>query len=171
MVKTLLSIFLCFTLVFSANIVYGQYISRDVVGASSGIYTTPNLSISFVIGEPVADLLIGSGGANLFFTAGFIQPDLEVQLIAANISQSIVVYPNPAAGSIVKVGFNHVPDGIYTIDVIDANGRILQTQTVNYFQNNFFYVPLNVSQLKGGIYFIKVINSLSFQGEVKLIKI
>lgn len=67
-----------------------------------------------------------------------------------------------SAASETFLGFNHVPDSIYT--------RILQTQTLTYSYGDFFYLPLNVSQRKGGIYFIKVVDILNFQGQVQLIK-
>ncbi len=163
--------FLSFLILFCGHTAFGQFIARDVIGAAAESFTITDLSITYVLGETVGDLL-GNPDANKYLTVGFAQPDAEVQeVLNMDISKSIIVYPNPTTGGIVKLAFNHVPDGIYTIDVIDPTGRILQTQTITYSSDNLFYLPLDVSQLKGGIYFIKVVNQLNFQGQVKLIKI
>lgn len=170
MMRNIQSFFLLILIILFGNIAYGQTVGRNAVSAAGETFINSQISISYVLGEAVADPLPNTS-AGKFLTAGFSQPDIEVQEIAnTDISKSIVLYPNPATGGIVKLGFNHVPDGIYTIDVIDPTGRILQTQTLTYSNGDFFYLPIDVSQLKGGVYFIKVINKLNFQGQVKLIK-
>ncbi|WP_295649339.1 T9SS type A sorting domain-containing protein [uncultured Mucilaginibacter sp.] len=159
----------------SGQVVCAQYLSRSVVANQAETLTSPNLILTYVLGEPISDFLPNTTpgtNAPIFLTAGFHQPDIDVQtMLGTNISSSLVLYPNPASGGTVKLAFNHVPDGIYTVNLVDASGKILQTQSVTYSNHNFFYLTLDVSHLAGGIYFISVVNQLNFQGQVKLIKI
>ena len=175
MKRNLRKLFLPLIVLFSGHIACAQYLSRSVVANQAETLTSPNLILTYVLGEPISDFLPNTTpgtNAAIFLTAGFHQPDVDVQtLLSTNISSSLVLYPNPASGGTVKLAFNHVPDGIYTVNLVDASGKILQTQSVTYSNHNFLYLTLDVSHLAGGIYFISVVNQLNFQGQVKLIKI
>jgi len=175
MKRNLRKLFLPLIVLFSGHIACAQYLSRSVVANQAETFTSPDLILTYVLGEPISDFLPGTTpgtNASLFLTAGFHQPDIEVQtLLSTSISSSLVLYPNPASGGTVKLAFNHVPDGIYTVNLVDAAGKILQTQSVTYSNNNFLYLTLDVSHLAGGVYFISVVSQLNFQGQVKLIKI
>ena len=171
MMRHLRTFFSLSVIAFASHSAYAQTVERTVVANQAETLTSPTFNMTYVLGEVVGDLL-PNPGVNLFLTLGFIQPDIDLQQVAnADISKSIILYPNPAKGSTVKLAFNNLPDGTYYIDIIDAVGRVLKSQTVNYSNNNFFYLPLDISQLAGGVYFIKVVNSLSFRGQIKLIKI
>lgn len=168
----LLVLFLTASIAFSPAISHAQYLSRTVVANAAETFTSNNFSMTYVLGETVGELL-PNPGANLYLTAGFSQPDVDVQTVLTNnYSNSLIVYPNPANGSTIKLAFNHVPDGTYLINLVDASGKILTSQTVTYSSSTFFYLPIDISQLSGGTYFISVTNqSTYFQGQVKLIKI
>jgi len=159
---------LCFT-VFATGVAMGQAISRTAVDSQGETYKTPQIILSYVIGEAVGDVLF-NGTANKYLTTGFIQPDVEVFQVLADVAKSLAIYPNPTHGGIVKLAFNHVPNGTYNINVYDANGKVLQSQKVNYSSSDFYYLPLDVSNYAGGTYFIQVVDPLKFSGEVKLIK-
>lgn len=164
------SVLLIAGILFFGNAVSAQTLSRTVVAAGTETFTTPNITISYVLGEVVGELL-PDANANLFLTTGFVQPTIDVQLAGTSIPQTLIVYPNPVHGGSVKLAFNKMPDGVYTISIIDQTGRILQSQSVTYSLNSFYYVPLDISRLSGGVYYIKVVNNLNFQATVKLIKI
>jgi hypothetical protein len=169
--RHLQKIFSILLLISFGNIAYGQSISRSVIGAAGETLSNSSASITYTVGETVAETL-SNPDANKYLTIGFNQPDIDIKTVLdQNISKSIVLFPNPVAGGVVKVAFNNVPDGVYTIDLIDASGKILQSMSVSFSSDNLLYVPIDVSQLKSGVYFIKVVNNLNFQGEVKLIKI
>ena len=150
-------------------IAHGQIVTRTSVDAAGETLTKPGISLSYVIGEAVGDLL-SNPGANKYLTTGFIQPDVEVSQMLTSSAKALAVYPNPSNGGIVKLAFNHVPDGTYIINLYDAKGKVLQTQTVVYTSQSFFYFPIDVSHYAGGTYFIQVVDPMKFQGEVKLIK-
>jgi len=156
-------------LFFIGNVAGAQTLSRTSVDSQGGTYTTPQLILTFAIGEAVGDVLANTAN-NSIFTTGFIHPEADVALVLANSAKSLALYPNPTNGGTVKLAFNHVPDGVYIVNIYDANGKLLQTQQVNYTSSSFYYLPLDVSHYSGGTYFIQVVNPAKFQGEVKLIK-
>jgi hypothetical protein len=171
MVRNMQKVLLVFFMLIAGHVASAQFISRDVVGSAAETFTSGNLSITSTIGEPYGELLVNAG-ANLFMTTGFAQPELDVQtILGAALPDALVLYPNPAAGGTVKLAFNHVPDGVYTVSVIDASGKTLSSQDVTYSLGAFAYLPIDVSRLSGGVYFIRVYNKLNYQGQVKLIKI
>jgi hypothetical protein len=155
--------------IFWNTIASAQIVSRSSVDAAGQTLTKQGITLSYVIGEAIGDLL-SNPGAEKYLTTGFVQPDIEVSQVLAGSAKSLAVYPNPASGGIVKLAFNHVPDGSYTVNIYDAKGKLIQTQQVNYTSQNLFYLPLDVSHFAGGAYFIQVVNPVKFSGEVKLIK-
>lgn len=176
--KTQRNILLLLAALLLGNIAFGQTLERTVVASAAETLLGPipkDFTLSYVLGEVAADIVPPAGGTNtstFFLTVGFAQPDIELQqVLNMDITKSILVYPNPTSGNTVKLAFNNQPDGVYAIDVIDPIGRVLQSQSVSYFNNNFFYLTLDISAFKGGVYFIRVINPMGFQGNVKLIKI
>lgn len=171
MMKIILQLLLFVLSLGFSTIVCAQSISRDVNASSGETLTNGDISITFVIGEAVGDLFSSSENGK-YLTAGFAQPDVELkQILENNIDKSLIVYPNPTRSGLVKLAFNNIPDATYTIEVIDALGRVLQTKTVVYSNDNFLYVELDVSTLAKGIYFIRAKSNLNYQGQVKLIKI
>jgi len=174
MIKPKYLFFALVLLCFTGNIASAQKLERSVVASAAETLLGPTpatFTLSYVLGEAIGDLL-PNPGANLFFTTGFAQPDDELQqIINQDISKSILLYPNPTAGNTVKLAFNNLPDGVYIIDIIDPIGRVLKSQTVTYQNNNFFYLPLDISQFKGGTYFVRVNNGVGFNGSTKLIKL
>jgi hypothetical protein len=77
------------------------------------------------------------------------------------------LYPNPAH-DIVNLSISDVVNGQMSIVVADINGRILLKEEVTKSQQDII-IPLNVSGLAKGYYFIKIIiNSSNNQnGSVK----
>ncbi|MFL9484913.1 T9SS type A sorting domain-containing protein [Chitinophagaceae bacterium LWZ2-11] len=153
---------------FATN-AYSQSIARSVVCSAGETVTNPKLSITFIVGEPVADLL-SDPAAYKYLSVGFAQPDVELKTILdMDISNKLTVFPNPAT-NVVKIGMNNVPDATYTIDLIDMTGRVLQSTTLPFSNNNFLYVEMNVVQYASGMYVIRVRSDKEFKGQVKLLK-
>jgi len=169
MSRRLLFLLLLFVVAFckAAN---AQSIERSFVGNAGATASAGNIIISYAIGEYMIDTVINNGTGR-FLTSGFIQPDNDIQLSNTDISKNLIVFPNPSTNGHVKLSFNNLPDASYNIQVIDALGQILQTQTANYQNHNFYYITLDLSALKGGLYFIKVTSNLGFHGDVKIVKL
>lgn len=170
--KFILRLILAIAFTFEGSYTYAQSLSRSVISTAGETYQTPNLTITYVLGEPVVDVLPNSP-SNLYLIIGFIQPDLATQIsINYNTTDALVVYPNPASGGTVNLIFKQIPDGKYTVNLSDINGRVLQSQNITYSSNSFFQMTFDISRLISGIYFFTVISkSSSLQWRVKLIKI
>jgi hypothetical protein len=163
-------IFLAIIMLLGGHVACAQFISRDVVSNAAETFTAGGFSLTTTLGEPYGELLVNSG-ANLLMTTGFAQPDIDIQnILSAAIPNALVLFPNPASGSTVKLSFNHIPDGAYTVSVIDASGKTLSSQEINYSLGAFAYLPIDISRLSAGVYFIRVYR-LNFQGQVKLIRL
>jgi hypothetical protein len=148
---------------------FGQSISRSVISSGGGTVTTGNIMLSYNLGEPVADLLVNTTN---ILTLGFMQVDTDPGIEAAtiNITQQLVVFPNPTITGVTKLDFKEIPDGSYQVEILDAIGHVLYTKTVAYAKNNNLNLDLNVTNFKGGTYYIRVKNGKA-QGQVKLVKL
>ena len=150
---------------------HAQYITRSVISSAGDTYKNSDITLSYVAGEAIGGLLYNTTiNPHLYLTTGFEQPDLEVSQVLTDSPKSLAIFPNPANGGVVKLAFNHVPDGVYTINVFDASGKILQSQTVDYKSIDYYYYPIDISHYAAGMYFVQVVNPALFHGEVKLIK-
>ncbi|CAM3967581.1 T9SS type A sorting domain-containing protein [Flavobacterium antarcticum] len=112
-----------------------------------------------------ADLVINS--ANIFFDYNFPIVTNEEQTIFADLSKndfnrdiSIQVYPNPAESEV----FIKAEHTINSIQLFDAQGRILQTKMSNKNSES-----VDLSSYSSGIYFITVATSFGQQTQ-KVIK-
>lgn len=148
-----------------------QVLSRDVVCAGGDVVSTPQLSIVLTIGEAFGGTQTNAS-SNRTITVGFLQPDIELrEILDRDLSKNLTVFPNPTTDGFIKLGLNRVADANYTIDVIDVIGRVLQSTKLFVSNSNLLYVPLNVSFLSKGTYFIRVRSDLNFTGQVKLVKL
>jgi hypothetical protein len=64
----------------------------------------------------------------------------------------INIYPNPTKVE-VTIRFDNIQEGQHTLEVLDATGRVLNSQKLN---NNA--IQVNLSNYETGIYFIKIAN-------------
>jgi hypothetical protein len=156
-------------LLFASSTAYAQSISRDVTSSAGGTLVNSDASVTFIVGEVVGEVFSNSSTIS-YISVGFIQPDVEVKELLDRVLQDLIVYPNPTRNGLVKLSFNNIPEGNYTVEIFDVLGRMHQSQFVNFLKENFLYVDLNVSSLPKGMYYIKV-HSNNFQGQVKLIKL
>lgn len=159
------------TLLFSISFLtgYSQDIALQVISPAGGYFesSSAGLSISWTLGE-VAYTTLSSD--NFILTQGFQQGDLfstgvsNPELVSSNIS----LYPNPASSE-VKLIIN-MPNSSNSADVriYDLTGKMVDYQLVKY-ENNVA-VPLNISNLKPGIFLVKVVIGNSIQKVIKLIK-
>ena len=152
------------------NAACGQTLIRTVVSSGGGTSTNGSVILAYNIGEPTADFL-ANPTANLALLTGFIQPDFDLAVTApADITSQLVLFPNPTNTGVSKLDFKSIPDGSYQVDIVDAIGHVLYTKTILYAKNNNINVDLNVSNFKGGTYYVRVRNG-SVQGQLKLIKL
>ncbi|MBC8054605.1 MAG: T9SS type A sorting domain-containing protein [Sphingobacteriaceae bacterium] len=148
-----------------------QTIYRDANCSAGESLVNGDYSLSFIMGEVVGELYVNDAEKR-YLTAGFLQPDIEIkEILDRDISASLVVFPNPTRSGLIKLAFNSIPKGTYQIEIIDALGRVLQTQTVVYNPEDLLYLNMDVSTLAKGMYFIRAKSDNNFKGQVRLIKI
>jgi hypothetical protein len=147
-----------------------QEVSRQVISNGGGTVTNGTIIFSYNIGEPITDLYISPFNGS--FAIGFMQPDANfvTPILTKNISEELVVFPNPVTTGTAKLNFKNIPDGNYQVDIVDAVGHVLYTKTIAQSINNKINLDLNVTGFKGGTYYIRVRNG-SVQGQVKLVKL
>ena len=75
-------------------------------------------------------------------------------------SKSLFISPNPASGNFVKIGFNSIDKGNYSIKVYGIGGVKLYETSVSHGGGSSQY-PLRIQGLANGLYKIRVINKLS----------
>lgn len=153
---------------------YSQTISRDVICVAGNTFVNQDFAVTYVLGETVGDLF-ASKLHSIFLTAGFVQPDVNIQeLIASNdyLNTSFVVYPSPVSSSpTVKLAFRYtVPNGKYAISLISALGVIIETKQVHYTPASFAYQEFNVSKLAKGVYFLRVLGENNFKTVISFVK-
>lgn len=155
---------------FLFNAVNAQKISRHVICASAETVKVQGFSITYVLGEAVGDLF-GSPIDSRFLTAGFNQPDIEIKEVLDKYPNTrFIVYDNPTRTGFVKLAFNKVPNGTYTVQVIDVLGRKLQQIEQNIANNNLVYLNINVAGYASGVYLLRIQSNVNVSGELKLIK-
>ena len=158
-----------FTVAFG-GFVSAQTIARSFIGNAGETVTNGSLSITYTVGEFSGNLVLPAASNGAVLTVGFTQPD-EIPLANTDITKHLIAFPNPNTTGKMKLNFNNMPNDNYTIDVVDVLGRVMQTTKADYKDHNFYYIDMDISSLKGGIYFIRVKGDKNFQGEVKIIKI
>lgn len=164
---------IAFLLVFfllGINPLHAQKISRDVIATAAETVKTQGISITYVLGEVVGDLF-GSTVDARFLTAGFGQPDIEIrEVLDKNPNTRFVVYNNPTRTGLAKLAFNKVPDGNYTVQIIDVLGRTLQQIPQKISNNNLVYIDINIAGYASGVYLLRIQSNVNIGGELKLIK-
>jgi hypothetical protein len=84
-----------------------------------------------------------------------------------NAASNILIYPNPVktAGSIcVKTFFKESQEAV--VDIVDATGRICQSQKMKINPNDIF--PINTKHLSPGTYFVHISGDIDNDSELFL---
>jgi Secretion system C-terminal sorting domain len=169
--RLFLQILVLFILLIAQQKVNAQTLSRDVISSGGEFVSNTDISLVFTIGEAFGGLQ-SNVPESRFLTVGFTQPDIELkEILDKDLSKNLTIFPNPTSDGLIKLALNRVPDANYTIDLIDAVGRVLQTTKQLIFNNNILYIPMNVSFLAKGTYFLRVRSDLNYRGQVKFIKL
>jgi len=84
----------------------------------------------------------------------------SVIMIATKLvsSSSISVYPNPVTGSTFKLQLKNIPQGTYTLKMIDQSGKVILIQPINYLTINSDISIDTGNQLAKGIYMLQLSN-------------
>ena len=129
-------------------------------------------SISYTIGEVVAESFFKNQQESII-TIGFEQtdsPDGEEQSFVESKEQKMVVFPNPVSANFLNVDMRRIPEGDYNLQLTNVLGLVLRSEKVMHHFGKFSYLQVDVSQLKQGVYFIRIANP-TFIGDAKFIKL
>ncbi len=138
--------------------------------SSGETITKPEITLTYTLGEVFGDLLSNTPTSR-YLTVGFIQPDIELkEILDRDKSKFLTVFPNPTTNGSVKLALNNVPDGNYTIDIVNVLGQVLYKQVVTISNNNLLYIDMKLSFLVSGTYFLRATSNSGFKGQVKLVK-
>jgi hypothetical protein len=148
-----------FLLIMGSSILKAQ----QVVATAGDIFSNANGSISYTIGEGVANTLI-NGDKTL--TQGFQQTTLSVSIVnePLEIDFSIEAFPNPATEAVtIKTDRENASDLQYLL--FDQFGKLLIQKNIESSETT---IP--VEQLPEGFYIIKVQENTKELKSFKIIK-
>jgi hypothetical protein len=137
--------------------------AQEVVATAGNLFTNENGSISYTIGEGVANTLI-NGDKTL--TQGFQQTTLSVSIFnePVEVDYSIEAFPNPATVAVtIKVDRENASGLQYFI--FDQFGKLLIQKT---FESSETTIP--VEQLPEGLYIIMIQENTKELKSFKIIK-
>lgn len=129
------SYLLCLTVIDSANSCYSNFCDTLTVDSAGNVFKNLN---SFT----------GSASMNVVSAPKKLTSTGIQQLVNTN---TVSVMPNPAT-NVVRITFNENKNT--SIQVIDLNGKVVKSNTVNSVNQT----ELNVSDLAEGLYIVKVTN-------------
>lgn len=136
----------------------GQSLTPSVINVG-GLHTkAASFSLDFSIGEQ-SSITQYTASPSLSVTAGFLQAfsPLVTGLTRSpsNQEMTLMLYPNPAADYTTLRAVLSAP-GQLSFQLIDIQGRVLQSHPQQYFQNAV-EKEFSIVELAGGIYFIRLI--------------
>jgi hypothetical protein len=138
-----------------------RLLAQQVISTAGNTFGNENGSISYTIGEGVAQTL-SKGDKTI--TQGFQQANITVSMVSElkDLDFSISVFPNPTSDVVtLKVNKEDVTGFQYLI--FDINGKLLSQKNLESPETS---VPVN--QLANGFYILKVQSGLK---ELKIFKI
>ena len=126
-----------------------------------GLHTkATSFSLDFSIGEQ-SSITQYTASNSLTLTAGFLQAfsPLVTGLTRSpsNQEMTLMLYPNPAADYTTLRGVLSAP-GQLSFQLIDLQGRVLQSHPQQYFQNAV-EKEFSIAELAAGMYFIRLIHA------------
>ena len=151
--KYYLGLLLLVTLFALAKSGYCQSLTKQVNSSAGGYYKQTSGSLSFTIGEPLAETY--SNGITKL-SQGFQQGNYSItafdEMNVSGIQSSL--YPNPARDIINLRIQQDQGQSEYFYELADMAGKILEKKQVKTNEEN----PINLSALQSGIYFLKTLS-------------
>lgn len=144
--------FLLFTVVLSGFSAQGQSLSNEVIGSAGSFQTASDANLSWTLGEVMTDTY--ATGSNQL-TQGFHQPTSSHSGLPHFEDVSAHVYPNPSSG-IYYLELTNSP-GDVEIQIVDIQGKLVQTTTLNALGSN----TIDLSTVESGLYILR----LYYQGQ------
>ncbi|MFO7574649.1 MAG: T9SS type A sorting domain-containing protein [Bacteroidales bacterium] len=137
--------------------------AQEVVTTAGGTGTTTAATVTWTIGETITESIVGS---NVILTQGFNQGDIIITAVRdAEVNGMIIkVFPNPASDIVNITADTEGADNMKFI-LLDIFGRKIREGKLVLPESQ-----LPVSELKPGIYFLKVYAGNRETGIYRIIK-
>jgi Bacterial Ig domain/Secretion system C-terminal sorting domain/Bacterial pre-peptidase C-terminal domain len=129
--------------------------------AESILYNTPTAGATYYI------KIYGYGGANSTTqcynlslntsSTSFIKAIRESSLVS-DVEKNMAVFPNPAKG-MVNIRFTALEEGDFQMQLVDVAGKTLIQQN-RHFNNGENSLELDINNIAGGLYFVKLTNEI-----------
>jgi len=124
---------------------FAQSITPEVISSGGGDSSNSNVSLSWTVGEPVVETVVGS---NAQITQGFHQSHFEIISVEehAELGYNILVYPNPVTDAL-KVEMNYTgtlpapEDTEFNLVLTDLAGKLLSVENIK--NTNEHIIPMH----------------------------
>jgi hypothetical protein len=157
--KNILILYICFSLLFSANILKAQ----DVMSASGKSSNSSTCSVTYTIGQTVISSFPGSSD---ILTQGSKKANLKISSIIKTGEQDniVSVTPNPTVDFVILKVNKDIINAIQYM-VYDMNGKLLFNKQISGKETE-----ISFNKLSNSVYFIKVFEGMKELKSFKIIK-
>ncbi len=160
-----------------ADMFYGytnspSYVVSDMVNASVIISDATATVTGTATGMASFILTVTDGdGDSMSKTVGVFYTDddeivTSISKTAKDEESKLSIYPNPVSSTQVYIQGYENQDVLYAVSVLSLQGNVLKTEEMNLALNGSYETEVSVSELKPGIYLIKV----EFESKSKIIR-
>lgn len=128
-----------------------QAISPDVIASSGSCFVSPDVSLSWTLGEPISET---DASSTNYLTQGFQQPTSVIITSVNNINQqgNVSAYPNPFTSSFYVM--NNDEGKSLEVELTDMDGKTIFKKSMTVQEQEF-----DLSPYANGIYLLKVYNA------------
>lgn len=145
----LLKFCLCGMLVLAASLGYAQSLSPQVLSNAGGSIATPEMRLSWTLGEVAISKWQAAGNAG-FLTEGYHQPRLQVNPANQDELYPVQILPNPVQGTLNLIALSDGQE-VFLASLQDAQGKILVKDVILKGK-----AEINMSSFPAGIYFLSI---------------
>jgi Secretion system C-terminal sorting domain len=141
-------------IILSGTTCFSQQLSHQVLVPAAGLATAGVLNYSQTVGETAVELVYT---ADFILTQGFQQPGIKYTDEIPPAGDGVNVYPNPATDFINIKLYGEVARN-FKIEIINLTGVIVNSMTIDFTDKYYFIQQIEVSDLKFGFYFVRVMS-------------
>lgn len=114
--------------------------SQQIVTTAGSTLANSGGTVTFTLGEPVSQTLVGVSSDTIILTQGFNQPIITTTTVKENenLDFPISVYPNPAV-DFLKLSIEKEDVSGLSYIIYDMNGKLIYRQNI---ENNITDIPI-----------------------------
>lgn len=155
-----------FNLVGPSGVDYDLYVYNSAgtqIGSGLGTTATESVSITNLAVGTYTVYVVGYNGANSATCYTLNVSKTSASFMGGQTVESVyTIYPNPTKDKLTIDSAD--PDEILTVQVMDMNGKVLSTQSLQS------HSVIDVSNISTGVYFVKIVSETEKVTQMKFIK-